>query len=147
MSKISPPTLMFFCLLGMVAMHWMFPLVRGSAWILLILGLGCIILGMSIAIGAESQFRRSQTTVNHLGKATKLVTDGWFKYSRNPMYLSLALMLVGAWLSLGSLSPVLGLPVYLILAERWYILPEERRLAMAFGKEYESYQRRTPRWL
>ena len=103
--------------------------------------------GTMITIGAEAQFRQSHTTVDHLGMPTQLVTDGWFKYSRDPMYLSFILTLIGAWLVLGSLSPLLGIIAYLFLTERWYITPEEKCLAATFGKQYELYRARTQRWL
>ena len=106
-----------------------------------------MILGIVIAIGAEGQFRRSRTTVDHLGMPAKLVTDGWFKLSRNPMYLSFMLMLSGAWLTLGSVSPLIGLAAYFFLMERWYVTSEEKRLKATFGKQYDSYRMRTRRWL
>ena len=95
MKTISPPTLMFFCLIGMGALHLMMPLHLISNWILFAFGVATIVLGLVMAFGAEGQFRGLGTTVDPLGKATKLVTDGWFGYSRNPMYLSLLILLVG----------------------------------------------------
>lgn len=147
MKKITPPTLMLFCLLGMIALRLIFPLESISNWVLLVFGVGFIILGLVIAFGAESQFRRNDTTVDHQGMPTKLVTAGWFKHSRNPMYLSFALMLTGAWLALGSVSSLLGILVYFSLTEQWYIVPEENRLVAKFGKEYDSYRMRVRRWL
>jgi len=138
---------MLFCLLGMLILDWILPLGSISSWLLVCSGIGLIVPGLVIAFGAESQFRRNGTTVDHLGKAAKLVTDGWFKMSRNPMYLSLAIMLIGAWLTLGSASPLLGVIAFIILAERWYIVSEEKRLVVTFRKQYEAYQQRTRRWL
>jgi protein-S-isoprenylcysteine O-methyltransferase Ste14 len=63
------------------------------------------------------------------------------------MYLGLTLLLIGAWIELGSLSPLLGVLVYLFVINRWYIPQEEKRLAATFGKEYEAYRMRTRRWL
>jgi len=147
LNKITPPTLALFCLLGMLALHWIVPLGFMSNWLLFISGVGLMVLGIVMAIGAEGQFRRRRTTVNHLGMPAKLVTDGWFKYSRNPMYLSFILMLIGAWLTLGSVSPLFGLAACFFLTERWYITSEEKRLMVTFGKQYESYRMRTRRWL
>jgi protein-S-isoprenylcysteine O-methyltransferase Ste14 len=147
MKKIYPPTLMLFCLLGIIALHSIVPLRAISNPLLLIFGVGLIALGMVMAYGAEGQFRRNHTTVNHLGMPARLVTDSWFRFSRNPMYLSFAVMLIGAWLALGSILPVVVILIYIVLAERWYILPEEKRLVARFGKEYESYRLRTRRWL
>jgi protein-S-isoprenylcysteine O-methyltransferase Ste14 len=138
---------MLFCVLGIIALHFMIPLGSISSWTLLICGVALITLGLVMAFGAEGQFRKRGTTVDHLGMASKLVTDGWFQYSRNPIYLSFLTILVGTWLSLGSLTPLLVILIYLLLTERWYILPEEKRLLASFGKKYLSYQMRTRRWL
>jgi protein-S-isoprenylcysteine O-methyltransferase Ste14 len=138
---------MLFCLLGMIALYLIIPLVSFSSWALVILGLGLVALGMVMAFGAEGQFRKKHTTVNYLGMPARLVTDGWFRFSRNPMYLSFALMLLGAWFVLGSLSSVFAILAYLALVKQWYILPEEKRLIAAFGQGYESYRLRTRRWL
>ena len=147
MQKLTPPTLMLFCVLSAIVLHFIAPLGLTSNWLFFIFGLAFITFGLAMAFGAEGQFRRIKTTVDHLGTATKLVTDGWFGYSRNPMYLSFVLILMGAWLSLGSLLPLIAVLVFIVLTERWYILPEEKRLAVVFGKGYESYQKRTRRWL
>jgi len=63
------------------------------------------------------------------------------------MYLSLVIVLSGAGLVLGSFSPLPGKSVFILLAQQWYILPEGQRLITASGKQYESYQMRTRRWL
>jgi protein-S-isoprenylcysteine O-methyltransferase Ste14 len=147
MRKILPPTLGLFCLLGMLILDQIFPLVSITSIVLVIIGLGLVGMGIMMAFAAERQFRRVGTTVNPFGQPTTLVTEGWFRYSRNPMYLSLALILMGAWITLGSLSPALGVIVYLFITDRWYIPQEEKRLTATFGMEYESYRMRTRRWL
>lgn len=138
---------MLLCLLGMLVLHWIFPLRTISSWVLLGFGIALMAIGLGIAFGAEGQFRQSGTTVDHLGMPAKLVTNGWFRHSRNPMYLSLVLILIGAWLSLGSVSSLVGILLYLFLTQQWYILPEEKRLVKKFGKAYESYMKQTRRWL
>jgi protein-S-isoprenylcysteine O-methyltransferase Ste14 len=125
----------------------MFPLVLVSSAMLAILGLGIMVLGIVIAVASEGQFRRAHTTVNTFGVPIRLVTDGWFEYSRNPMYLSFVLMLVGGWIALGTLSPLLGVLAFIVVTDRWYIAHEERRLAEIFGKDNETYRMRTRRWL
>ena len=59
------------------------------------IGILLLILGLAVLIFAVRLFRKDKTTVNPLSpeQATKLVTDGIFKYSRNPMYLGMALIL------------------------------------------------------
>lgn len=144
---MSPPALMLFCVLGMFALHWFLPLLSFSNWTFLVLGIISIGFGLVMAFGAEGQFRRNGTTVDHLGMPSKLVNDGWFKYSRNPMYLSFAIMLAGAWLSLGSVSPILAILVFFVFTKQWYILPEEKRMVGKFGNAYAIYKKQTRRWL
>jgi hypothetical protein len=57
LKKITPPTLALFCLLGMLALRWIVPLGFMSNWLLFIFGLGLMVLGIVMAIGAEGQFR------------------------------------------------------------------------------------------
>lgn len=147
MKNFSPLTLMLLCLIGMLALHSFLPLTFFYNWFSFSLGLVVIIFGLVMSIQAEGQFRKHETTVNHLGKSVKLVTDGWYRYSRNPMYLSLLVLLVGAWLSLGSLSTLFIIPIFVILTEQLFIKQEERRLLSIFGREYESYRQRTRRWI
>ena len=63
------------------------------------------------------------------------------------MYLSFGLILMGAWLALGSMSPLVVLIAYIFFTERRYIFPEEKRLGQIFGRQYEAYRLRTRRWL
>ncbi len=63
------------------------------------------------------------------------------------MYLGFALMLAGVWMLLGALSPVLGVLLFSVVTDRWYISYEEKAMRASFGQEYEAYQRRTRRWI
>ena len=80
-------------------------------------------------------------------EADKLVTQGPFRYSRNPMYLGLGLVLTGTWLLLGALSCVLGVLIFLVVADCWYIRSEERMLQRKFGPAFDAYRARTRRWI
>jgi protein-S-isoprenylcysteine O-methyltransferase Ste14 len=105
-------------------------------------------VGVAIIIASMLAFRRAETTVNPLEptKATKLVMTGTFGFSRNPMYLGLLLVLTGWAVGLGSISPFIVLPVFVVLITVLQIIPEERALAGLFGREYEEYMRAVPRW-
>jgi protein-S-isoprenylcysteine O-methyltransferase Ste14 len=63
------------------------------------------------------------------------------------MYLGLMLCLLGAWILLGALSPVLGVVAFLVVADRWYIRVEEQMLRQKFGHDFEDYCARVRRWL
>lgn len=109
------------------------------------------IAAFAIAIGLSGvwAFRRRDTTVHPMrpDKATFLVREGVFRYTRNPMYLGLALLLVAWGLYLAS-APALGLvPVFLVYMTVFQILPEERALRERFGGKYADYLASTRRWL
>ena len=105
--------------------------------------------GVAIAVAAFVRFRQIGTTVDPMdpGKASRLVTDGVFLVSRNPMYLGLLLLLVGWAIWLGSALPWLVPPLFVLLLTRVQIVPEEMALRQRFGEQYVSYERRVSRWI
>jgi len=106
-------------------------------------------IGVGIAVAALARFRQVGTTVNPTdpSKASYLVTDGVFRFSRNPMYVGLVLLLLGWAIWLGSASPWLVPPLFVILLTVVQIIPEERTLHRLFGEQYVSYRRSVPRWI
>jgi protein-S-isoprenylcysteine O-methyltransferase Ste14 len=106
-------------------------------------------LGVGIAAAALARFRQAQTTANpvDLSKSSRLVTDGIFRVSRNPMYLGLSLLLIGWALWLGSASPWFIPPLFVVLITRVQIIPEEQALGALFGEQYLAYRRRAARWI
>jgi protein-S-isoprenylcysteine O-methyltransferase Ste14 len=80
-------------------------------------------------------------------KASRLVTDGVFRVSRNPMYLGLVLLLIAWSIWLGSASPWLVPPLFVILLTVVQIILEEHALSQRFGEQYLAYQRSVARWI
>lgn len=106
-------------------------------------------VGIGIAVAGVLSFRHARTTVNPLKPegATALVTSGIYRLTRNPMYLGLAVVLLGwsAWL--GSPWPLAGIAGFVAWITRFQILPEERVLTRLFGAQFEAYCGRVRRWL
>ena len=92
-------------------------------------------------------FRRARTSVLPIRPTTALVTVGPFSFTRNPMYLSLALLYAGLALWLGTVWPLVLLLPLLLLVQRVVIEREERYLERKFGEEYRRYRARVRRWL
>jgi len=92
-------------------------------------------------------FRREHTTLLPNQPATALATTGIYSRTRNPMYLSLAILYIAVTLVLDSWWPLLLLPAVLVIVDRVVILREERYLARAFPHLYDEYRRRVRRWL
>ncbi len=77
----------------------------------------------------------------------RLTTEGPFRYSRNPAYLSLAMIYVGIAVLRNALWAILLLPLVLIVIQREVIGREERYLERTFGEEYLDYKTRVRRWV
>ena len=101
-------------------------------------------LGTATAFG---RFLRARTTILPFRPSSSLVTTGPYRFTRNPMYVSLAALYTGGALTLNALWPLLLLPVVLVVVDRAVIRREERYLTSAFGKDYEAYRSRVRRWL
>ena len=75
------------------------------------------------------------------------MADGVFRFSRNPMYLGLLLLLIGWAVWLGSASPWLVPPLFVIILTFVQIIPEEQALSRNFGEQYVSYRESVARWI
>lgn len=148
-TKVPPPAYM----LIMAGIMWLldkyYPLYNwlGSPWN----KLGLVIIGVAILldIWLLLLFFRAKTTPNPMkpGNTIHLVTSGLYRFSRNPMYLGLLVMLIGWALYLGSLSPPAMLPLFVWLLTKQQIEPEETILMDKFSQEYKDYQQRVRRWI
>jgi protein-S-isoprenylcysteine O-methyltransferase Ste14 len=104
--------------------------------------------GVAIAASAVLRFRRAGTTADPRDptRTSRLVTDGVFAFSRNPMYLSLTLLLAGWACRLGSVSPWAVLPAFVAVLTQLQIRSEELALSALFGQDYIDYCQRVGRW-
>jgi len=108
-----------------------------------------VVAALMVGVPAVLGFRRANTTVNPLKPeaSTALVTGGVFRWTRNPMYLAMLLLLI-AWACIVSNWAALAmLPLFVAYLNRFQIRPEERALQARFGAEFESYRRKVRRWL
>ena len=105
--------------------------------------------GLLIDLVSVAAFVRARTTVNPLApeRANALVVSGLYRFSRNPMYLGMLMILLGwaAWLAQPlALAPVAA---FVVLIEVLQIRPEEKALEEKFGEDYREYKKRVRRWL
>ena len=103
--------------------------------------------GTALALLAEWRFWRVRTPVLPNRTPRSLVTSGVFAISRNPMYLAMTLALAGLWLLLGSASPGVMVPAFVVIIDRLFVRREERRLEAVFGQAFRDYRRRVRRWI
>lgn len=113
------------------------------------LAIGLLVLCAAIVFGTLRQFFTRHTTLNPL-RATEtatLLTDGWFRYSRNPLYLAMTGVQMAAIMVSGVPLLLLTLPLFIYLLTVLHIVPEERELARLFPRQWPEYVRRVRRWL
>ncbi len=110
-------------------------------------GVGVIVLALSVNIACVLAFKRRGTTILPFHESNALVTSGWFQFSRNPIYASLTVLLLGVAAALGSLSPLAVPPLFVLWINRNVIQVEERMLLERFGQEYRDYCDRVRRWI
>ena len=108
-----------------------------------------IAIGLSIDLWSVGLFWKQKTTVNPLkpDNSNRIVMDGFYQYSRNPMYLGMLSILLGLALLFGTLSSFIALPIFVLLITTQQIIPEEMILTNKFGQEYLDYKHRVRRWL
>lgn len=109
-------------------------------------GLLFILAGI-LAVSALWTMRQAGTNVAPSQPTTAIVTDGPYRFTRNPIYLSLTLLYGGISLLANALWPMLMLPIVLIIIDRGVIAREEGYLEHKFGEEYTQYKARAHRWI
>ncbi|MFO1264782.1 MAG: isoprenylcysteine carboxylmethyltransferase family protein [Rhodoferax sp.] len=107
------------------------------------------LVGVGLDLTGVAAFVRARTTVNPLrpARASTLVIAGAYRFTRNPMYLGMALLLAGWAVLLGSWVSVMAPVVFVAFITRFQIVPEERAMAERFGLDYRAYCQRVRRWL
>lgn len=107
------------------------------------------VAGAVVAVLGVATFRRARTTVNPIKpqSASSLVTTGIYRFSRNPMYLGILLLLAGWAVYLANAPALILLPAFVLYMNRFQITPEERALSALFGSEFAAYKQRVRRWM
>ncbi len=145
---IAAPPLIYGAVLGLgLLIHFAFPTQflpqKPALW----LGVLLIMIAGAIVVSAMRALARAKTTFAFRKPSTAIVTDGVFRYSRNPMYLSITLLYLGIASLVNSLWIFLFvMPIIVVM--RWGVVKrEEVYLERKFGEEYLRYKTRVRRWI
>ncbi|MFL6959491.1 methyltransferase family protein [Nocardiopsis yanglingensis] len=148
-TRVPPPLVMLLCgaigyLASRLAAGPVVPLPMPA-----LLAGGLVAIGVTLNLLPKLAFRRARTTVNPLrpAVASALVTQGVYRYTRNPMYLGQATVLAGVMLYLRSPVALLAVPLFVLYITRLQIVPEERALSVRFPEAYAAFRQRVRRWL
>ncbi len=114
-----------------------------------ILATAVSVFGLVVGGSGFRAFGRAKTTIDpiHLDAASVLVTNGIFRFTRNPMYVGFTALLLAWAIFLAAPWSFLGVVLFVLFIGRFQILPEERVMRAKFGAAYEDYRRRVRRWL
>jgi len=108
-----------------------------------------VLAGFSLDLSGLIAFRKAKTTLNPLSpdRSTSIVQTFPYTFTRNPMYLGMALVLLGYCTYLANPVSLIGVVAFCAYITRFQIIPEERSLLSKFGEPYARYKSNVRRWV
>ena len=144
---VVPPVYLLLFILGQMAIHRYWPLAQLFDGPIRYAGLILLALGVLFAGWGVRAFGRADTAIRPLEESTAMVTHGLYRFTRNPMYLGMIQVLMGVCVLLGSLSPWLLIPGFILIIRNVFILREEAMMERIFGEQYRNYRSSVRRWV
>jgi protein-S-isoprenylcysteine O-methyltransferase Ste14 len=145
---VLPPVLLLASIALGVALGRLAPLpLAAGGRLRVLLGLALIAVGVAAGVWTVVWMRRTRQDPDPRKPTPELILAGPFRFSRNPIYVGMALLQTGLALALGNLWLLLLLAPLLWVLTRYVIEREEAYLARKFGEAYEGYRRSVRRWL
>jgi len=145
--KIHPPVLTVIFIVVAYLAKWTIPFPFVVSSVVENIGFALVVIGFLFGVAAFLAFRKARTTLDPHGKVSAIVTDGIYRFTRNPIYLGFLLMVIGLPLNSGSYWGILLAPVFVFAMNRLVIQHEEAYLEKKFRDVYTSYKSRVRRWL
>jgi protein-S-isoprenylcysteine O-methyltransferase Ste14 len=146
---IAPPLLFLICMGGGFLLDYLFPLkiIRWPWWPRIICSGILMMISAYFALGSMRILLRNKTPFDPSKPTKTIVRQGPFRFSRNPMYLALLLLLAGVAIVSGSIWMILAVVALLIVLDIIAVRPEEEYLERNFGGQYLAYKAKVRRWL
>ena len=144
--KIKPPIIALFVITLALILHYSSPIIKIIPKPYNLIGILIGFSGIYLVYIAKTTFDKHKTSFT-FKKPTRLLTTGIYKYTRNPMYLSITIFLLGFSILLGSLVSFLAPILFFLIINIFFIPFEERWLTELFGKDYLEYKKKVRRWI
>ena len=112
-----------------------------------LVGLFFIGFGFLLAFNSISKFLKAKTGVVPFSESTTLITEGFYKYTRNPMYDGMNSFLLGLLIILNNPLNFIFLVVFFFIVRNMFVIKEEVQMEETFGEEYLTYKGKVRRWL
>ncbi len=142
-----PPIIYLVGLLLGLLIHYFYPIGFLSESVSVWFGVLFILVSIPIALFAVLALKRAETSPDVRKPTTAIVTDGIYRLSRNPMYVSLAFVYLGIACWVNSLWILLLMVPVLVVVDQGIIKREEQYLEQKFGDEYLRYKSEVRRWI
>lgn len=147
---IAPPPLIYLGVLAIaLAIDWLIggPRLGLSLGARMLVAAMLLVPGGALLFAAGARFSAAKTNIPPWKPSTALVTGGVYRYTRNPMYLGMALVYGALCLFADSAVALAGLPVALLVMQYGVVSREERYMAAKFGEAYRQYTQQVRPWL
>jgi protein-S-isoprenylcysteine O-methyltransferase Ste14 len=146
--RVLPPVLYLGSIVLGVALHWIVPLGFASGgYLRALVGIVLALAGFALGGWAFAYHRRTQQDPDPRKPSPELIGGGPYRYTRNPMYVGMALIQAGVGIALGNAWILLLLPPTMWANQRYVIEREEAYLERRFGPPYAAYRAAVRRWL
>lgn len=145
--RVLPPLLLLAVVVAGLVLHWLLPLRIGGGGVRVALGLTLVAAGLGMGGWALGFLRRTRQDPDPRKPTPELILSGPYQWSRNPIYLGMALVQAGLGVALGNAWLLLLLIPFVLLCQRHVIEREEAYLTRRFGDVYTSYRAAVRRWL
>lgn len=145
--QYRPPRIAMVLLVIAAAFHWVAPMQAFALFSSAPVSLALASIGFVVMIFAWWQFKEGAVAICPTDTTEHLITDGVYRFTRNPMYLGIVLMLSGVAIIFGTLPFYAAALGYFVVMDRLFCRFEEEKLAAAFGREYEDYKSKVRRWI
>jgi len=145
--KFPPPLVFVLLTLLGLGLDYLWPLGLGVPDTFQALGIAITLFGVTVVILINSQFKHNSTAIEPWKPTSTLITHGFYRFSRNPIYAGFCLFNIGIGIALNNLWIVLSFIPGAILVYYIAIAREEAYLERRFGEEYLAYKRRVRRWV
>ena len=142
-----PPVYLLACIEAMFALHHLLPVRQIVRSPYRYVGIVAVVLGLGLDIWAALLFKKRSTRIKPFRQPSYMIAEGPFRFSRNPIYLGMTLLLVGVAVFMGSITPPLAIPAFMLIVAAKFIRPEERTMEETFGEDYRRYAKRVRRWI
>jgi protein-S-isoprenylcysteine O-methyltransferase Ste14 len=145
---IPPPLALGLLLVASFGLNWLYPLPFVPPFIFHIwIGAFLFIIALLLIRWSATTFRRAGTQVLISKTPTTVVTTGPYRFSRNPIYLALFLVLIAVAIGFDNLWAVAALAIFYFVIRFGVISREEIFLEHKFGSAYLAYKAHVRRWL